>query len=140
MKRQPRERRGNTSVTASELAIMGRCERQIVLMHRPGPGTAHLQRAARLRGVGAHQEFQAEGERELIEQQLRYPPQGGPGGTAPARDGQQMVGGQGSGLRTVAVRLISCVNQYLRGRQQLLGRQRWWPIKRWWPRSNRNSR
>jgi len=138
MKRQPRERRGNTSVSASELAIMGRCERQIVLMRRPGP-TAHLQRAARLRGVRAHLEFQAEGERELIEQQLRYPPQGGPGGTAPAWDGQEMVGGEGSGLPTVAVRLIFCVNQYLRRLQKLFGRQRWWPIKLWWPRSNRTS-
>lgn len=140
MKRQPKERRGNTSVSASELATMGRCERQIVLMRRPGPGTAHLQRAARLRGVRAHLEFQAEGERELIEQQLRYPPQGGSGGTAPALDGQEMVGGEGSGLRTVALRLISCVHQHLRDRQQLHGRQLWWLTKRWWPRSNKTAR
>lgn len=47
-------------VTASELAQMGMCERQIVFEHRHGKRCSASQRAARQRGLAEHERFYLE--------------------------------------------------------------------------------
>ena len=61
MKAAKKERRRRTSVSASELAQMGVCERLVVFEHRHGNRTTTAQRAAIRRGLRAHEEFYREG-------------------------------------------------------------------------------
>lgn len=61
MKAAKRERRRRTSVSASELAQMGVCERLVVFEHRHGKRTTTDQRAAIRRGLRAHEQFYRDG-------------------------------------------------------------------------------
>ena len=61
MKAAKRERRRRTSVSASELAQMGVCERLVVFEHRHGKRSSTEQRAAIRRGLRAHEQFYRDG-------------------------------------------------------------------------------
>ena len=61
MKAAERRRRRSTSVSASELAQMGVCERLVVFEHRHGKRRLPEQRAAIERGRREHERFYREG-------------------------------------------------------------------------------
>ena len=61
MKAAKKERRRRTSVSASELALMGVCERLVVFEHRHGKRTTTDQCAAIRRGLRAHEQFYRDG-------------------------------------------------------------------------------
>lgn len=61
MEAAKKKRWRQTSVSASELAQMGVCERLVLFEHRHGKRTTTEQRAAIKRGLRAHEQFYLEG-------------------------------------------------------------------------------
>lgn len=61
MKHCNKRRRADATVSASELAQMGRCEQLVVFEHRQGQRRLPHQEAARRQGLAAHERFEKEG-------------------------------------------------------------------------------
>ena len=61
MGRQTKADSGDRSVSASELAQMGRCERLVVFEHVHGRRRTESQQRDRKRGLRAHEQFEHEG-------------------------------------------------------------------------------
>jgi hypothetical protein len=61
MKHCSKRRRADTTVSASELAQMGRCEQLVLFEHRQGQRRLPHQEPARRRGLAAHERFEQEG-------------------------------------------------------------------------------
>ncbi|MDE2299666.1 MAG: hypothetical protein KGK18_16055 [Burkholderiales bacterium] len=59
--RRGRQQRKPPSVSASELAQMGRCEKLVVFEHLHGNRRTDSQQRDRKRGVSAHEQFEREG-------------------------------------------------------------------------------
>ena len=62
MKAAAKRRRRSASVSASELAQMGVCERLVVFEHRHGTRSTPAQRSAIERGLQAHERFYRDGQ------------------------------------------------------------------------------
>lgn len=62
MKHRSKRRRDSATVSASELAQMGRCEQLVVFEHRHGQRRLPHQEAARRQGLAAHERFEQEGQ------------------------------------------------------------------------------